>query len=66
MNLERRSCRQIWAMPVLLGLLTAAALTIGLLGDGAADALSWVGLAAPIAVCVWAVWLRGALRARRR
>lgn len=60
MKLERRSTLQIWAAPALLGLLSAAGLALGLLGDGLADAFSWAGLAIPVAVCVWTVWLRRA------
>jgi hypothetical protein len=48
-----RSLRAIFAAPALLGVLTAAGLMSALLGDDVWDALSWLMLAAPIAVTAW-------------
>jgi len=45
--------RVIFAVPAALGVLTAAGLMSALLGDDLWDALSWLMLAAPIAVAVW-------------
>jgi hypothetical protein len=45
--------RTIFAVPSLLGTLTAAGLMSALLGDDIWDALSWLMLAAPIAVTAW-------------
>lgn len=36
--------RRIFAMPILIGLLTAAGLFAALLGDGWWDALAWLGM----------------------
>lgn len=44
------SARQIWGMPVVLAVVSAVGLISALLGDGIWDVLSWVALAAPIAV----------------
>jgi hypothetical protein len=51
-----RSLRAIFAAPALLGVLTAAGLMSALLGDDIWDALSWLMLAAPIAVVAWYLW----------
>ncbi|UDM53197.1 hypothetical protein [Cupriavidus sp. MP-37] len=44
-----------WPMPVLLGALSLGGLAAGIFGDGAWDALCWVGLGVPVAVT--AAWL---------
>ena len=36
--------RQIWGMPMILGILTAIGLLSGLLGDRVWDGISWMGL----------------------
>ncbi|AMR81266.1 hypothetical protein [Cupriavidus nantongensis] len=52
-----------WPMPVLLGALSLGGLAAGIFGDGAWDALCWVGLGVPVAVT--AGWLWGQWRQRR-
>ncbi|WP_036305054.1 hypothetical protein [Methylobacter tundripaludum] len=44
---------QIWAMPVLLGLVSTGGLTAALLFDGIGDAVSWLALAAPVVAALW-------------
>ncbi len=41
---------KLWAMPIVLGLLSTAGLISALLGDGLCDALSWLALSVPIMV----------------
>ncbi|MFC0252847.1 hypothetical protein [Massilia consociata] len=48
-----RSTARIWAMPVLLAVLTLIGLVAALLGDGAWDLVSAVTLGAPVAVGIW-------------
>lgn len=48
---HRRSVWQIWRLPLVLGLASAAGLTAALIGDGAWDAASWALLGLPAAVC---------------
>lgn len=48
-----RSPAQIWAMPVLLAILTAIGLVAALLGDGVWDLVSAVTLGAPVAAGAW-------------
>lgn len=43
----------IWRAPIVLGGLTAIGLLSGLLGDGAWDAVAWLGLGIPTAACCW-------------
>ena len=50
--------RQIWTVPIALGIVSAIGLVSALLGDGMWDVLSWVMLNAPIAAV-----LRFAVRA---
>ncbi len=42
-------------MPVLIGILSGIGLLSALLGDGVWDLLSWLSLAAPVAVIFWHV-----------
>jgi hypothetical protein len=55
-----QSLAQIFAIPLVLALLSIIGLVSALTGDGLRDILSWIGLAAPVLVTLWA------LRARRR
>lgn len=57
MSHRSRSTARIFAWPMLIALLGLAGLCTALLGDGAWDALSWLGLGLP-------AWLsiRGLLR----
>jgi len=48
--------RGLWGMPVLLGVLTAAGLVAGLLGDGWWDAVAVAGLGIPVAVGGWHIF----------
>lgn len=48
-----RTRTRIWAMPVLLAVLTTVGLVAALLGDGAWDLVSAVTLGAPVAVGAW-------------
>lgn len=51
---------KVFALPVVIGLLSAAGLFAALLGDGLWDALSWLGLGVPAALA-----LRGLLQRRK-
>jgi hypothetical protein len=56
---SRAELRRIFRVPLVLALLTAGGLLLGLLGDGLADGVAWLGLGVPIAVgCWYAVWGR--------
>lgn len=46
---------QIWAAPIVLGIVSAIGLVSALLGDGIWDELSWLALTAPIAAVLWSV-----------
>ncbi|RZA28132.1 MAG: hypothetical protein EOP92_40230 [Lysobacteraceae bacterium] len=48
-----RTRTQIWAMPVLLAVLTLVGLLAALFGDGVWDFVSSVTLGAPVAVGAW-------------
>jgi hypothetical protein len=56
----RYAARQIFAAPIVLGLLSGVGLVTALVGDGPWDAVSWLGLGLPVVVCVWYGWLRKA------
>jgi len=47
------SFRALWGMPILLGVLTAAGLVLGLLGDGWWDVAAVICLGIPVAVGAW-------------
>jgi hypothetical protein len=44
---------QIWRLPLALGFVSAVGLVAALLADGIGDVVSWMALAAPVAVAVW-------------
>jgi hypothetical protein len=46
----RKTMAQIFGWPLLIAASTAVGLVAALLGDGIWDALSWVALAAPVAI----------------
>jgi uncharacterized membrane protein len=48
----------IFAVPLLLALLSIVGLVSALTGDGWRDALSWAGLAAPVIAVGWAMQAR--------
>lgn len=48
-----RSALQVFAIPIVLGVLSAIGLLAGLLGDDAWDYVSWVALGVPCAVMAW-------------
>lgn len=48
-----RTPSQIWAMPILLAILTAIGLVAALLGDGVWDWVSALTLGAPVAAGIW-------------
>ena len=51
----RLTARQIWGMPIVIGILSAIGLLSALLGDGIWDVLSWLALGTPVAVTFWYV-----------
>ncbi|MBF5056853.1 hypothetical protein Y5W_02147 [Alcanivorax sp. 521-1] len=51
---------RIFAVPILIAVTSLVGLVAALLGDGALDWISWLGLGLPVAAVVWA------MRTRRR
>ena len=51
--------RATFAMPALVGAASLFGLVAALVGDGWLDALSWLGLGAPVAAVAWAMRRRG-------
>jgi len=43
-----------FAAPLAIALVSLVGLVSALAGDGLADAISWIGLAAPLLVILWA------------
>ncbi len=56
---NQRALRQVFAMPLLLALISIVGLVAALTGDGFRDTLSWVALGVPVLVAIWA-WRRRA------
>ena len=54
----RRRARRIFAIPAAIAAVTLIGLIAGLLGDGAADLLSWLALGSCLAVIAWALSAR--------
>ncbi|WP_145977724.1 DUF4175 domain-containing protein [Pseudomonas palleroniana] len=55
MKPRQSNFRKVYAMPLGIGLLSAAGLFAALLGDGWWDSLSWAGLGVPAAIGAWAL-----------
>jgi hypothetical protein len=53
-----RSIRAVFALPLLIAVLSALGLLSALTGDGWRDMMSWLGLAAPVLAVVWAMRVR--------
>jgi hypothetical protein len=51
----RGSVRRVFAIPLLLAVLSAIGLIAALIGDDFWDALSWLGLGVPVVVILWYV-----------
>jgi hypothetical protein len=51
---EQRIAR-IWTAPAALALITILGLLSALFADGAADVVSWIALATPVAAVAWCV-----------
>ncbi|SFX42008.1 MULTISPECIES: hypothetical protein [unclassified Pseudomonas] len=49
---------KVFGAPVLIGVLCAGGLFSALLGDGAWDAVSWVGLGLPTLLGTWGLFKR--------
>ncbi len=58
MSHRSQPTRRIFAWPLVIGLLGALGLFAALLGDGIWDALSWLGLGLPVALCLGGFWPR--------
>ena len=50
--------RTIFALPLLIAVLSIIGLVSALTGDGWRDSLSWAGLAAPVIAIFWAMKAR--------
>jgi hypothetical protein len=53
-----RSIRAVFALPLLIAVLSALGLLSALTGDGWRDMMSWLGLAAPVLAVMWAMRVR--------
>lgn len=61
MNARRPSLpglMRVFGVPALIAVASLAGLVAALLGDGAFDATSWLGLSAPVAAIAWAMLRR--------
>ncbi len=52
--MSARSTRGAYAVPLLIGLVSIVGLVSALVGDGVRDWISWLALAVPVVVVVWA------------
>ena len=48
-----KTSKELWGVPILLGILTVIGLVVALLGDGVWDLVSVAALAAPVLVGCW-------------
>ena len=57
---RKQGLRAIFAIPLLLALVSIAGLVVALTGDGLRDAASWAALAIPVLAVGWAMRTRRA------
>ena len=46
---------RVWTMPIIVTVVSTLALVVGLLADGPADVVAWLGAGLPIALTLWHV-----------
>lgn len=56
--MKRGTLTAIFALPLLIGLVSVVGLVSALTGDGLRDAISWLGLAIPMVAVAWAMRVR--------
>lgn len=61
----QRPLLRVFAIPLLLGMLSIVGLLSALLGDDAWDALSWLTLGVPCVVIAWYWFAAGRLRRKQ-
>ncbi|MET0252027.1 MAG: hypothetical protein ABW203_07600 [Novosphingobium sp.] len=54
MRKRHRTLPAIFAMPLVIAVLSVVGLVAALTGDGWRDALAWAGLGVPVAAVAWA------------
>ena len=59
MRPRQSSFWKVFGIPLVIGVLSAAGLFSALLGDGAWDAVAWVGLGIPTVLGTWGLLKRG-------
>lgn len=55
---RKQSLGAIFAIPLLLALVSIAGLVVALTGDGLRDAAAWAALSIPVAAVAWAMKAR--------
>ncbi|WP_447757486.1 hypothetical protein [Sphingopyxis fribergensis] len=55
---KRHGLRAIFAVPLLLAIISIVGLVVALTGDGLRDAASWAALAIPVFAVGWAMRVR--------
>lgn len=56
---SRIPLRAVFGVPAVIFVLSLVGLITALTGDGVRDVVAWVGLGAPVAAFVWALFRRG-------
>jgi hypothetical protein len=59
---SRRTMQQIFALPIVIGILSTVGLIAALVGDGWWDGLSWASLALPVLLYLFFMVRRHAAR----
>ena len=55
---RQQTLRQVFVMPIGIGVLSLVGLVSALTGDGVRDAISWAALAVPVLAVGWAIRTR--------
>lgn len=58
MKRSPQSLGQVFAVPLVIAVLSLVGLVAALTGDGARNALSWIALAVPVLAVIWAMRFR--------
>jgi hypothetical protein len=52
----KASFKKVWAIPLLLSVITLFGLLAALLGTGYWYGLSWIAMIVPLLVIIWKIW----------
>ena len=62
---KRLPARRVWGPPLAVAVISSVGLLAALFGDGLWDAVSWIALGVPVAICLRALGPKGPGQGRK-